>query len=269
MLESTRRIDTILLDKTGTITPGEMSVTAVVLAEGEDLDEVLAVAGALEAASQHPVAAAITRHAADRLGDVRAGLQVRSRWTGWACAASSTAARRSIGRPAAARPATGITVPAALAAALGECYSQGGTGAVLAWSGRARAAFLVADTVRPTSAAAVAELRRLGLEPVLLTGDSAGAAMAVADQVGISAVIADALPEGKLEVVRRYQQAGHVVAMVGDGVNDAAALAQADLGLAMGSGHRHRHPRLRPHAGPLRPDRGGRRDPAVAPHPRA
>jgi P-type Cu+ transporter len=130
----------------------------------------------------------------------------------------------------------GITVPPALAAALSECYSQGGTGAVLAWSGRARAAFLVADEIRTTSAAAVAELRRLGLEPVLLTGDSAGAAMAVADQVGISAVIADALPEGKVEVVRRYQQAGHVVAMVGDGVNDAAALAQADLGLAMGSG---------------------------------
>ena len=130
----------------------------------------------------------------------------------------------------------GIEVPPALTAALAECYSHGGTGAVLAWSGRARAAFVVSDTLRPSSAAAVAELRRLGLEPVLLTGDSAGAAMAVADQVGIEAVIADALPEGKVEVVRRYQRAGHVVAMVGDGVNDAAALAQADLGLAMGSG---------------------------------
>ena len=234
VLESTRRIDTILLDKTGTITRGEMSVTEVVLADGEDLDDVLAVAGALEVASQHPVAAAITRHVADRLGVVPAARKAIA-LDGLGMRGMVDDRKVLIGRHQ-LMVTYGISVPPPLAAALSECYSQGGTGAVLAWSGRARAAFLVTDEIRPTSAAAVAALRALGLEPVLLTGDSAGAAMAVADQVGITAVIADALPEGKVEVVRRYQEAGHVVAMVGDGVNDAAALAQADLGLAMGSG---------------------------------
>jgi Cu+-exporting ATPase len=234
VLESTRRIDTILLDKTGTITHGEMSVTDVVLADDEDLDDVMAVAGALEVASQHPVAVAITGHVTDRFGVVPAARKAVS-LDGLGMRGVVDGRKVLIGRQQ-LMTTYGITLPPALAAALSECYSQGGTGAVLAWAGRARAAFLVADSVRASSAAAVAELRRLGLEPVLLTGDSAGAAMAVADQVGISSVIADALPEGKVEVVRRYQQAGHVVAMVGDGVNDAAALAQADLGLAMGSG---------------------------------
>ena len=160
----------------------------------------------------------------------------------------------------------GVTLPPALAAALSECYSQGGTGAVLAWSGRARAAFLVADSVRPTSAAAVAELRRLGLEPVLLTGDSAGAAMAVADQVGISSVIADALPEGKVEVVRRYQQAGHVVAMVGDGVNDAARWPRPTSGWPWAPAPTSPST-LGPDPGALRSDRGGGRDPALPAHP--
>ena len=234
VLESTRRIDTILLDKTGTLTRGEMSVTDVVPAAGEDLDTVLGVAGALEAASQHPVAAAISRHAAEHLGVVPVARKAVS-LDGLGMRGVVDGRKVLIGRQQ-LMATYGIEVPPALAAALSECYSHGGTGAVLAWSGRARAAFLVADSLRPTSADAVAELRALGLEPVLLTGDSAGAAMAVADQVGITSVIADALPEGKVEVVRRYQQAGHVVAMVGDGVNDAAALAQADLGLAMGSG---------------------------------
>ena len=235
VLESTRRIDTILLDKTGTLTRGEMSVTDVVLADGEDLDD---GAGGGRRRWRSPPSTRWPRPSpgtpptgsaavpAARKAVALDGLGMRGVVDG---------RKVLIGRQQ-LMVTYGIAVPPALAAALSECYSQGGTGAVLAWSGRARAAFLVADEVRPTSAAAVAELRRLGLEPVLLTGDSAGAAMAVADQVGITAVIADALPEGKVEVVRRYQQAGHVVAMVGDGVNDAAALAQADLGLAMGSG---------------------------------
>jgi P-type Cu+ transporter len=235
VLESTRRIDTILLDKTGTLTRGEMSVTDVVVAEGEELDTVLRVAAALEITSQHPVAAAITRYTVDRLGGEVPAAHKAVSLDGLGMRGVVGDRKVLIGRQQ-LMVTYGIAVPPALAAALSECYSKGGTGAVLAWSGRARAAILVTDEIRTTSAAAVAELRRLGLEPVLLTGDSAGAAMAVADQVGISAVIADALPEGKVEVVRRYQEAGHVVAMVGDGVNDAAALAQADLGLAMGSG---------------------------------
>jgi Cu+-exporting ATPase len=131
--------------------------------------------------------------------------------------------------------AYGIEVPPALGAALAEGASHGGTGAVLAWSGVARAAFIMADEVRATSSGAVLELADLGLEPALLTGDAAGSAMAVADRVGITAVIADALPEGKLEVVTRYRQAGHRVALV-DEARSAAALAAADLGVAVGPG---------------------------------
>ncbi len=234
VLESTRRIDTILLDKTGTLTRGEMTVTDVIVAAGEDRDTVLGVAGALEAASQHPVAVAIVRHASQSLTSIPTARKAVS-LDGLGMRGVVEGRKVLIGRPQ-LMATYDIAIPPELAAALAECYSHGGTGAVLAWAGRARAAFVVADTLRPSSAAAVTELRRLGLEPVLLTGDSAGAAMAVADQVGITAVVADALPEGKVEVVRRYQAAGHVVAMVGDGINDAAALAQADLGLAMGSG---------------------------------
>ncbi|HWM59256.1 MAG TPA: heavy metal translocating P-type ATPase [Pseudonocardia sp.] len=234
VLESTRRIDTILLDKTGTLTRGEMTVTDLVLADGVDRDTALGIAGALESASQHPVAVAITGYVTEALGAVPTARKAVA-LDGLGMRGVVDGRKVLLGRPQ-LMATYGIELPPPLAAALSECYSHGGTGAVLAWSGRARAAFVVTDTLRPTSAAAVAELRSLGLEPVLLTGDSAGAAMAVADQVGIEAVIADALPEGKLEVVRRYQQAGHVVAMVGDGVNDAAALAEADLGLAMGSG---------------------------------
>lgn len=229
-LECARRIDTVLLDKTGTVTTGQMSVVSVVTADGEDLDEVLSVAGALENASDHPVARAVTAHAKRRLAalpDVR----------GFASADGLGVRGDVDGRPALVGRTRmlvddGIDLPDELAAAL----TPEETGVVVAWSGRARAVITVADTVRPTSAAAVADFRRLGLDPILLTGDAQGPAQRVATQVGIATVVAEALPEDKLALVRTLQAEGRTVAFVGDGVNDAAALAQADLGIALGSG---------------------------------
>ena len=230
VLESTRDVDTVVLDKTGTVTTGEMSVVAVVPAHGEDRDEVLAVAGALEAASTHPIARAIASYAG-RVPSVEGfgaldGLGVRGTVEG---------RDALVGRPLLLARA-GIGLPAELAAALDEMGARGATGVVVAWSGHARAVVELADTVRPTSASAVAALRALGLEPILLTGDGSGSARAVAAQVGIGEVVVEALPEDKVELVRRLQREGRVVAVVGDGVNDAPALAQADLGIAMGSG---------------------------------
>ncbi|MCX5397118.1 cation-translocating P-type ATPase [Streptomyces sp. NBC_00102] len=232
VLETTRRIDTIVLDKTGTVTTGRMALRAVHTAPGTDEDEALRLAGALEHASEHPVARAVAAAATERLGTLpavsgfasTAGLGVRGTVDGHTVL---------VGRPALLAEA-GIALPPELEAALGG--ATGSTAVVAGWDGEARAVLEVADTVKESSAEAVAELRRLGLRPVLLTGDNRAVAESVARAVGIDEVYAEVLPQEKVEVVRRLQAEGRSVAMVGDGVNDAAALATADLGLAMGTG---------------------------------
>ena len=234
VLESTRRVDTVVLDKTGTVTTGRMSLHAVHTAGGVTEVEALRLAGALEHASEHPIAAAIATAAADRVGPLPAvqefanveGLGVQGVVDGHAVL---------VGRVRLLADWS-ITLPADLVAAQREAERAGGTAVVAAWDGRARAVLVVADAIKPTSAEAIRGLRELGLRPVLLTGDNAAAAHAVAAQVGIDEVIAEVLPAGKVEAIARLQDQGRVVAMVGDGVNDAAALAQADLGLAMGTG---------------------------------
>ncbi|MEU7883302.1 heavy metal translocating P-type ATPase [Microbispora bryophytorum] len=234
VLESTRAIDTIVLDKTGTVTEGRMTLVEVHLADGQDRDEVLRLAGALEHASEHPIAQAVARGAAERVGDLPApedfanveGLGVQGIVDGHAVL---------VGRPRLLEDWS-QHLPARLARALEQAQAAGRTAVAVGWDGQARAVLVVADVVKPTSAQAIADLRALGLTPVLLTGDNRAVAQAVAAQVGIDEVIADVLPAGKVDVVKRLQTDGKTVAMVGDGVNDAAALAQADLGLAMGTG---------------------------------
>ncbi|HYI99882.1 MAG TPA: heavy metal translocating P-type ATPase [Thermoleophilaceae bacterium] len=234
VLESTRRVDTVVLDKTGTVTTGRMALVEVALADGVDRGEVLRLVGALESASEHPVAQAIARSARaedGRLPAVEAfgnlaGLGVEGVVDGHAVV---------VGR-AGLLGGREIDLPAELDAALVRAEGRGQTAVVAGWDGRARAVLAVADTVKPGSAEAVASLRRLGLRPVLLTGDNETTAKAVAAEVGIGEVIAEVLPADKVDVVTRLQSEGRVVAMVGDGVNDAPALAQADLGLAIGTG---------------------------------
>lgn len=237
VLESTRRVDTIVLDKTGTVTTGQMSVGSVSVADGERRDEVLRIAGALEDASQHPVARAVADAARAELegpGELPAVTAFAS-IDGLGVAGTVEARDVVVGRPALLRD-RGIEVPHALDTARRAAEADGATAVVVAWDGVARAVIAVADTVKSTSVEAVAALRRLGLRPVLLTGDNEATARAVAAQVGIDEVVAEVLPADKAAVVERLQSQGHVVAMVGDGVNDAPALAQADLGLAIGTG---------------------------------
>ncbi|MEU4379260.1 heavy metal translocating P-type ATPase [Micromonospora echinofusca] len=233
VLESTKQVDTVVLDKTGTVTTGRMTLVDVVPATGEDRAELLRLAGALESASEHPIARAIAAGAAEAgtlppvAGFVNAeGLGV-----------SGTVEDREvlIGRPRLLRE-HGLDVPEEVARAAATAEAEGRTAVLAGWDGRARGVLAVADVVRPTSRAAIAQLRALGLTPVLLTGDNTTVARAVAAELGIDEVVAEVLPAEKVDVVRRLQDEGRTVAMVGDGVNDAAALAQADLGLAMGSG---------------------------------
>ncbi|GAA0371308.1 heavy metal translocating P-type ATPase [Actinoallomurus spadix] len=234
VLESTRRIDTIVLDKTGTVTTGKMSLVDVVTAEGQDAEEVLRLAGALEDASEHPIAQAIAKGAVQRVGALpRAadfanveGLGVQGIVDGHAVLVGRTRLLAEWSQH----------LPAELDDAKATAEAQGRTAVAVGWDGEARAILIVADTIKDTSAEAVTRLRALGLTPVLLTGDNEAAARAVAAEAGIDEVIAEVLPADKVDVVKRLQDEGKVVAMVGDGVNDAAALAQADLGLAMGTG---------------------------------
>lgn len=233
-LESTRRIDTIVLDKTGTVTTGAMTLVDVICAPGTDRETLLRHAGALENASEHPIARAIATAARAELGTLpRAhdfatvqGSGVYGRVDGHAVI---------VGREA-MLAGRGQHLDAALAAAKAGAEHGGKTAVAVGWDGRARGVLVVADAVKPTSAEAVRRFAQLRLTPVLLTGDNKAAADHVARQVGIDRVIAEALPIDKVAAVRRLQFEGKVVAMVGDGVNDAAALAAADLGLAMGSG---------------------------------
>jgi Cu+-exporting ATPase len=236
VLESTRRVDTVVLDKTGTVTTGQMALVGVVVTAGVDEQDALRVAGALEAASEHPVAKAITAGAVARVGPLPA-VEAFSNVEGLGVQGLVGGRAVLVGRPQLLRDAH-QHIPEDLAGALERAQQLGRTAVLLGWDGRARAVLEVADTVKPTSREAVSRLRALGLTPMLLTGDNAVVAATVAREVGIDPgdVLAEVLPQDKAAVVRRLQAEGKVVAMVGDGVNDAAALAQADLGLSMGTG---------------------------------
>jgi Cu+-exporting ATPase len=232
VLESTRRVDTVVLDKTGTVTTGQMTLVDVIPADGVSEDDLLRYAGALEDASEHPIAKAIADGARERVGTLppvtgfaaREGLGVRGTVDGHAVA---------VGRVVEGDDWL-PELPDDLTTAREN--AEGRTTVTVAWDGAVRGLLVVADAVKPTSAAAVAQLRALGLTPVMVTGDHEAVARSVAAEVGVDEVIAGVLPADKVDVVKRLQDEGRVVAMVGDGVNDAAALAQADLGLAMGTG---------------------------------
>ncbi|MFB6720397.1 heavy metal translocating P-type ATPase [Kribbella sp. NPDC056345] len=233
VLESTRRVDTVILDKTGTVTTGRMELVDVLLAPDQDRAEVLRLAGALEHSSEHPIAQAVARAAlaAGKLPEVEdfgnvEGLGVQGIVDGHAVLVGRTQLLEEWSQH----------LPAELAHAKEHAEAEGSTAVAVGWDGQARAVLVIADTVKPTSAQAIKDLKALGLRPVLLTGDNEAVARKVAREVGIDEVIAEVLPAGKVDAVKKLQGEGRVVAMVGDGVNDAAALAQADLGLSMGTG---------------------------------
>ncbi|HEX3539153.1 MAG TPA: heavy metal translocating P-type ATPase [Acidimicrobiales bacterium] len=233
VLESTRRVDTIVLDKTGTLTTGRMTLVSVATIPGIDAAEAVRLVGAVEDASEHPIGRAIAAaaRAAGSLPPVDSFVSHRGVGAEGLVAGHFVLA----GRPSMLSE-RGMAIPAELLDAVTAARSDGRIAICAGWDGQATAVFVVADTVKATSAEAVAEFRALGLRPILLTGDNETTARAVAAQVGITEVVADVLPEGKADVVKGLQAEGRVVAMVGDGVNDAPALAQADLGLAMGTG---------------------------------
>ncbi|MEV0334748.1 heavy metal translocating P-type ATPase [Nocardia sp. NPDC050717] len=234
VLESTRKVDTIVLDKTGTVTTGKMTLLDVLPAAGEERGRVLELAGALEHSSEHPIAQAIAKAAQDEFGTLLPvegfanveGLGVQGVVNGSAVIVGRARLLADWSQP----------LPEHLETAMAEAESAGKTAVAVGWDGKARGVLVVADAVKPTSAQAIAQFRELGLTPILLTGDNARAARTIGDEVGIDEVIAEVLPQDKVATVKRLQAEGKVVAMVGDGVNDAAALAQADLGLSMGTG---------------------------------
>ncbi|MDQ1007376.1 Cu+-exporting ATPase [Streptomyces sp. V4I23] len=234
VLETTRKVDTIVLDKTGTVTTGRMTLLTVHTAGTTTETEVLRLAGALEHASEHPIAQAVATGALDQVGPLPTpedfanipGLGVQGIVDGHAVLVGRTKLLAE----------WAMELPADLARAQHEAEAAGRTAIAVAWDGEARAVLEVADAVKDTSAEAIRRLRALGLTPILLTGDNKAVAETVAKEVGIDEVVAEVMPEDKVNVVKRLQAEGRSVAMVGDGVNDAAALAQADLGLAMGTG---------------------------------
>ncbi|MGI3786538.1 MAG: heavy metal translocating P-type ATPase, partial [Janthinobacterium lividum] len=234
VLEATRDVDVVLLDKTGTVTEGRMAVVSVVAAEGVDEAALVRFAGAAESGSSHPVARAVAAFAR-QAGPLPVVTALRE-----PAGLGVVAEVEGVGTVVVGRPdlldAEGLAFPPTLASTFAAEQEQGRTVVLVGWSGESRGLVAVADTVKPTSADAVRRLVALGLRPVLLTGDTARTAANVAAEVGIDEIVADVRPEGKVDVVRRLQAEGRRVAMVGDGVNDAAALAQADLGIAMGTG---------------------------------
>ncbi len=234
VLESTRKIDTVVLDKTGTVTTGKMTLTDVITEPGTDRATLLRLAGALENSSEHPIAQAIAKGAVQEVGDLPdpedfsnvEGKGVQGIVEGHAVLVGRDSLLADWSQH----------LSADLASAKAAAESQGKTAVAVGWDGQARGVLVVADTVKPTSAQAIRQLTALGLTPVLLTGDNTAVAQQIAAEVGIEQVIAEVLPQDKVDVITALQAEGKVVAMVGDGVNDAAALAQADLGLAMGTG---------------------------------
>ncbi|MFV0535055.1 MAG: heavy metal translocating P-type ATPase [Cumulibacter sp.] len=234
VLESTREVDTVVLDKTGTVTSGKMTLVNVITETGVDRADLLRFAGALENASEHPIAAAIAKGAAGEVGQlptVEEFSNIEGKGVqGIVDGVAALVGRESLLADWSQRLSNDV------AAAKARAEAEGKTVVAVGWDGQARGVLVVADTVKETSAEAIAGLKELGLTPVLLTGDNAAVANRIAAEVGIDEVIADVLPKDKVDVVTRLQSEGKVVAMVGDGVNDAPALAQADLGLAMGTG---------------------------------
>ncbi|WP_107487450.1 heavy metal translocating P-type ATPase [Streptomyces sp. MOE7] len=235
VLESTRKADTVVLDKTGTVTTGVMTLTEVHVADGVEEAQVLRLAGALEHASEHPVARAVAAGAVARTGAALPTPEDFANVPGLGVQGVVEGHAVLVGREQLLNDWS-QSLPSGLAAAKAAAEAEGRTAVTVGWDGAARAVLVVSDAVKPTSAEAVRRLRALGLTPVLLTGDNKAVAEAVAAEVGIDEVIAEVLPEDKVAVVERLQAEGRSVAMVGDGVNDAAALARADLGLAMGTG---------------------------------
>ena len=238
VLESTRRVDVVVLDKTGTVTTGRMSLIGVHPGDGETAAQALSLAGALENASQHPIGHAIAAAAAPADGTPLRPVESFATHDGHGVSGVVDGHAVLVGRRSWLADDWSLSTPPALLEVAEHAEERGHTPVWVAWDGAMRAVIVVADTVKDTSAEAISRLRQLGLRPVLVTGDNRRAARAVAALVGIDAsdVIAEVLPADKVDAVKDLQARGHVVAMIGDGVNDAAALVQADLGLAMGTG---------------------------------